>query len=332
LKDITILGIQPIGISLALSIKNSSLEVNKMMAYSENSDLINSAKSLDIFDDVSKDIKKSINESSLIIIDSPLIEIPLIFEAINNSSTVKTVLNLNGSQVKCMDWANEKLDKNINYLGIRPILKTDIPTINDASDLVLEDLNICLMPKTTTDNASIQNIVHLIEKIGATPYFLDVIEHDSYFTAMDKLSDVISAAYINATTAKSSWIEMYKSAGIEFDHQSKNATKDPITNEAECLTLSDPLSYWIDEMIISLTKFKKTLKSENDDLLNYLVNAWEQKAKWESGAMSQTPDSPHLPSAAEAMGNSILGSKLSKRLSGNQDTDKRHSWKYPKQG
>ena len=89
---------------------------------------------------------------------------------------------------------------------------------------------------------------------------------------------------------------------------------------------------WIDEMIISLTKFKKTLKSENDDLLNYLVNAWEQKAKWESGAMSQTPDSPHLPSAAEAMGNSILGSKLSKRLSGNQDADKRHSWKYPKQG
>jgi hypothetical protein len=66
--------------------------------------------------------------------------------------------------------------------------------------------------------------------------------------------------------------------------------------------------------------------------LNYLVESWEQKAKWESGAISQTTDSLYLPSAAEAMGNTILGSKLSKRLTGNQDPDKRQDWKYPKQG
>ena len=83
-------------------------------------------------------------------------------------------------------------------------------------------------------------------------------------------------------------------------------------------------------MIASLNKFKDTLKSENDDLLNYFVHAWEQKAKWESGALSQNLDSPHMPSASEAMGNMILGGKLSKRLSGNDGPSKRKNWQYPK--
>jgi len=330
LQDITILGIQPIGLSLALSIKNSSIKTNNIVAYSENSDLVNSVKSLNLFDDVNKDLQKSLDGSSLVIIDSPLIEIPSLLESISNYPDIKTVLNLNGSQSKCMTWANDILDKSIGYVGIRPILKTEQPDITNISDLLLEDLDICLMPSTSTDKKSIENVIYIIEKIGANPYFLEVSEHDSYFTAMNKLSDVISAAYVNATTTKSSWIEMYKSAGIEFDQLSTNATKDPVTNEAECLTLSDPLIYWIEEMIASLNKFKDTLKSENDDLLNYFVHAWEQKAKWESGALSQNLDSPHMPSASEAMGNMILGGKLSKRLSGNDGPSKRKNWQYPK--
>ena len=333
MQNISILGIQPIGLSLALSIKNSSMKTNRIVAYSENSSSFNEIKSLAIFDDISKDLNKTLQGSNLVIIDSPLIAIPSLLKAIVNTDTDDlTILNLNGSQSRCMAWANEILTEGINYIGLRPILKSDVPTISDVSDLLLEDIEFCIMPSPSANSKSIENIIQLIEKIRSKPYFLDTHEHDSYFVAMDKISDVIAAAYINATTTKSSWIEMYKSAGIEFDDQSKNATKDPIINEAECLTLSDPLIYWIEEIIVSLNKFKETLKSDNDDLLNYLVESWEQKAKWESGAMSQTTDSLYLPSAAEAMGNTILGSKLSKRLTGNQDPDKRQDWKYPKQG
>ena len=333
MQNISILGIQPIGLSLALSIKNSSMKTNRIVAYSENSSSFNEVKSLEIFDDISKDLSKTLQGSNLVIIDSPLIAIPSLLKAISNTNTDDlTILNLNGSQSRCMAWANEILTEGINYIGLRPILKSEVPTISDVSDLLLEDIEFCIMPSPSANSKSIKNIIQLIEKIRSKPYFLDTHEHDSYFVAMNKISDVISAAYINATTTKSSWMEMYKSAGIEFDDQSKNATKDPIINEAECLTLSDPLIYWIEEIIVSLNKFKETLKSDNDDLLNYLVESWEQKAKWESGAISQTTDSLYLPSAAEAMGNTILGSKLSKRLTGNQDPDKRQDWKYPKQG
>lgn len=334
MQNISILGTQPIGLSLALSIKNSSIKTNRIVAYSQNSSSFNEIKSLSIFDDISKDINKTLQGSNLVIIDSPLIEIPSLFDAIarNNSNKDLIILNLNGSQSRCMAWANEILTEDINYIGLRPILKSEIPAINDVSDLLLEDIDFCIMPSPSADSKSVKNIIQLVEKIRSKPYFLDTHEHDSYFVAMDKISDVISAAYINATSTKSSWMEMYKSAGVEFDSQSKNATKDPIINEAECLTLSDPLIYWIDEIIVSLNKFKETLKSENDDLLNYLVESWEQKAKWESDAISQTVNSFHLPSAAEAMGNTILGNKLSKRLTGNQDPDKRQNWKYPKQG
>ena len=123
------MGIQPIGLSLALSIKNSSIKTNNIVAYSENSDLVNSVKSLNLFDDVNKDLQKSLDGSSLVIIDSPLIEIPSLLESISNYPDIKTVLNLNGSQSKCMTWANDILDKSIGYIGIRPILKTEQPDI-----------------------------------------------------------------------------------------------------------------------------------------------------------------------------------------------------------
>ena len=332
MQNISILGIQPIGLSLALSIKISNIKTPHITAYSHNSDLINVAKSLSVFDDVSKDLDKMIINSDLIIIDAPLIEIPHLLEVISNTSNENLiVLNLNNSQTKCMAWAKDFLPESINYIGFRPIIKSEIPDIDGVSHLLLDDINVCIMPSPAADEQSVKNITRLVEKIGSTPYFIDTHEHDSYFTAMDKISDVISAAYINATTSKPSWVEMYKSAGIQFDNQSKNAsTKDPVINEAECLTLSEPLIYWIDEIIGSLMKFKKTLQSENDDLLNYLITSWEQKAKWETGSMTPESNSPHLPSAAEAMGNTILGNKLSKRLTGNHESSNQRNWKYPK--
>jgi hypothetical protein len=124
---------------------------------------------------------------------------------------------------------------------------------------------------------------------------------------------------------------MHKIAGEYFESQSKISSEDPVEAETNCLTLSDPLVYWIDQLILSLHKFRTHLNSDNDDLVDSFVSAWEQRARWEIGAIGKEPAGPRLPSAGETMASSFLGDKLAKRLIYLEDKEKRESWKYPKQ-
>ena len=83
-------------------------------------------------------------------------------------------------------------------------------------------------------------------------------------------------------------------------------------------------------MILSLHKFRTYLNEDNDDLVDSFVSAWEQRAKWEIGALGKEQSGPRLPSAGETMATSFLGDKLAKRLIYLEDKEKRASWKYPR--
>ena len=186
------------------------------------------------------------------------------------------------------------------------------------------------MPTKKADAQAIKTVVSMVEAIGAVPYFLDPIEHDSYSAAVDVLPMVISAAFVNTTAGSDSWKEMYKTASRAFDQQSMASSDDPIDAETQCLTVSQPLIHWIDQMIHSMNKIRSQLSEDSDDLIESFITAWEQRARWETGAIGDDDSRPTLPTAGESMASVLLGDKLAKRFTKLGDADKRSSWKYPR--
>ena len=119
-------------------------------------------------------------------------------------------------------------------------------------------------------------------------------------------------------------------AGVIFDKQSLLSSDDPVDAEPKCLTVSDPLVHWIDQMILSLHRFRTQLNEDSDDLVESFITAWEQRARWEADAIVTEAEGPRLPSSGESMASTLLGDRLARRLTNLGDADKRASWKYPR--
>ena len=132
--------------------------------------------------------------------------------------------------------------------------------------------------------------------------------------------------------------EMHLLASNEFYDVSRLASYDPQDVATACRATGDLLVYWIDEMIDQLNSFKELVGSkgedeseseEDDGLVDAFIDAWEQRAKWAMGAVSDTPAGPRAISATESMTRMFVGSKAAARIARkDRNEDKLAPWKY----
>jgi hypothetical protein len=81
---------------------------------------------------------------------------------------------------------------------------------------------------------------------------------------------------------------------------------------------------------MSLHKIRQELDAGSDELLESFINAWEQRARWETDSIKTESSSVELPSAGMSMTSALLGDKLAQRLTRLGDEEKRSSWRYPR--
>ena len=331
LERIAIVGLGPIGTSIGLALKGVGLKNTEVIGQCSDRDILSIIKKINAFDDVVSGLDEALEGAQLIVIDSPVSETRDILQSMSPYVSDDAVVTDTGnSKVRCSVWAEEFLPDTVAYIGGRPIVKNYDLKLESSSGQLFKDNYYCIMPSEKADEQAIKTVVSMVEAIGAIPYFLDPVEHDSYSAAVDVLPMVISAAFVNTTAGSASWKEMYKTASGAFDQQSMPSSDDPIDAETQCLTVSQPLIHWIDQMILSMHKIRSQLSEDSDDLIESFITAWEQRARWETGAIGDDDSRPALPTAGESMASVLLGDKLAKRFTKLGDADKRSSWKYPR--
>ncbi len=331
LERIAVVGTGPIGTSIGLALKSVGLKNTEVIGQCSDRDSLSIIKKINAFDDIVSGLDEALEGAQLVVIDSSVSETRDILQSMSpHISDGAVVTDTGNSKVRCAVWAEEFLPDSVDYIGGRPIIKNFDMRLENSSGQLFKDNNYCIMPTKKADAQAIKTVVSMVEAIGAVPYFLDPIEHDSYSAAVDVLPMVISAAFVNTTAGSDSWKEMYKTASRAFDQQSMPSSDDPIDAETQCLTVSQPLIHWIDQMILSMHKIRSQLSEDSDDLIESFITAWEQRARWETGAIGDDDSRPTLPTAGESMASVLLGDKLAKRFTKLGDADKRSSWKYPR--
>ena len=321
----------PLGASLGLALKNIRLKNTEVVAHCLNRNIRSEINKMSVFDSVESSLQKSVDGAQLVVIDSPINESRDLFELLGSFVPEGSVVtDMRSSKKRSAAWAEEFLPSSVSYVGGRPIIKRAINHLNDSSVDLFEGVNYCVIPSKTADDQATKTVVGLVESVGSKPYFLDVDEHDSYSAAMDNLPHLISTAFVNATTSSDSWREMHKSAGNLFDIQSSLSSNDPIDTEVDSLTMSEPLIYWVDQMILSLHKLRTELHDDSENFLESFIQAWEQRARWEAGVIDKNPSIEDMPSAAESMASAFLGDKLARRVTNMGDSDKKDAWRYPR--
>ena len=331
MERITIIGMGIIGASLGLALKKARLTDTEVVGYVSNRNVSSIVKELDAFDKLESQLEKAALGAQLVIIDANIADTKYFLESLGAHLRDGSVVTDTGTAKKRISaWAEEFLPTGISYIASRPILRDSGDDIKSSRSDLFAGKQYCIIPAATASEQAVKTIVGLAESLDAKPYFLDQAEHDSYTAAMDYLPAVLSNAFVNATTGSTSWKEMYKTSGKLFDTQSSLSSKDPVDTEIEYLAISDPLVYWIDQVILSLQSLKTDLSEGNDHLVESLITAWEERARWESGEVERDTQGVKLPGAGESMASALLGDKLARRMTQLGSPEKKDRWRYPR--
>jgi hypothetical protein len=173
----------------------------------------------------------------------------------------------------------------------------------------------------------------VIEDVGASPFFMDVDEHDSFSAAVNGLPVVVSAALLSVASTSPSWREISRFVGSDFQAMTQMASQDPALSHATAVTNPDMMAHWIDQLISVLRAMRQGITNEetrydtNSPLADAFVNAWEQRLRLENGIEPGRPAENPLPTAGESMMNLFFG-RMGSRLANRSKEAKKDPTKY----
>jgi len=329
MTKIAILGINPIGMCIALSLKKNHKNEFHITAAGAEPGNLKLAKKIGAVDATENSARKCVTGAEIIILDAPLHYTKDLLENLSTHfDSGATITDTGPLKQPIIKWANQFLPSSVNFVAGRPVSKTNLWSIKDSSAEAISGSPYCIVTDKHTPPEGIQTLTWLVKQCGSQPYFLDSAEHDSYSSAMAFLPNVISSALIIAASRSRAWPEMSKLSTPEFNAMTQLADKDPEENSLAAELNPEDTIHWIDEMITSLYDFRKQFVDDKDKLFESFITAWEQRAKWEAGTLH--PDDKQttsLPDAKETMAEMMVGTYMMDRY--RKMTDKsRKNWKY----
>ena len=329
MERITIMGMGPIGVSIGLALKQAELENVEIVGFDRDRRSLSQADKMGAFDGATGVYRKAVDHAQLIILDNPWSETKTILEAIGPLVEEGCVItDTRATKSDSLKVAMDILPSAIGFVGGHPVTKKPADSLDDASPSLVSGIDYCVVPAGSASHEAVKTVVGMVETIGAIPFFLDPEEHDTYVAAVTDLPTLLSYALVNATTASASWRDMARLASQEFNAGSHLASQDPQNAAADSRANKDALVHWIDQIIAELYSYRNDLAEKGETLEDSFVQAWQNRAKWIAGAVTEV-EAPEIPSASESLAGWFMGRRLWDRQKRILDSNKRDPWEYP---
>ncbi len=313
---ITIIGLGLIGGSLGLALKAAKLKNVEVVGVDISWDVVNAAKRRGAVDFTERDISRAVRDASLVVVATPIMAFPQVFEAIApDLKDGSVVTDVGSTKTQVMQWAQEKLPAGVNFVGGHPMAGKEAGGFDAASATLFQGTTYCVLPSPTASKGAVELVSGLATTVGATPYFVDTAEHDMLVAGVSHLPLVLSAALVNATAASPSWDEMGKLASSGFRDTSRLASSDQELAKGITLTNQAGLLHWIDAYLTVLLDWRKALTEDPERLLANLDKARQARDRWAAGqSQRQAPEAAPIPTAGEQMAEMFMGSRLAQAL------------------
>ncbi|MCY4583514.1 MAG: hypothetical protein OXE50_12085, partial [Chloroflexi bacterium] len=88
----------------------------------------------------------------------------------------------------------------------------------EGAEAPFEGTDYAIVPGPTASSEAIEAVIGLARSIGASPFFLDAVEHDSFVIATEYLPCIASAAAVDAASMSPAWRDARRLQGDVFAH------------------------------------------------------------------------------------------------------------------
>jgi prephenate dehydrogenase len=324
-QTITIVGMDRIGVSIALALRASELDLRLIGhdIYHERAQM--AQKQMQAIDKAEWNLVNAVRTADLII---------LVISATDQEETLRVigselkeqavVLDMSPLKQRGVEWAREYMTQG-HYVGVQPILSVahlvDGRTgPESASADLFRDSLFCLMPGPYVASAAVETAVNFGKLLGAAPYFFDPAEYDNLMQSVETLPGLLAAALFHSVQSRAGWSDIRRFAGRSFALGTL-----PMGDAAETthLALNDKLATltWLNQTVETLQQIQQWVYDEDAEALTVFIKGLnEQRQTWleERGENNwQAENKPKMPPTS-GFTEQLLGSLFGRRARGEQ--------------
>ena len=307
----TIIGLGLIGGSLGLALKAAPLHDLEIIGVDHEGAARKNAEKRGAVDRTETNLRRSVQDSGLVVIATPLLTIPDILREIAPAlGQGAAVTDVASTKTDVLRWAGEILTPNISFVGGHPMAgKTERGIMNAAADL-FQGRPYAIVPHARAANNAVQSVVGMAEAIGAKKRFMTADEHDYYVAAVSHLPIAVSTALFTLLRDSDGWADFGKMAGPAYYDLTRLASGDPRMSTDIMITNRERIQYWIDRFILELERMRQVLDESEETIMEEFEEAEHNRARFQIGAdLQNEPNLGPLPTAT-GLGSILMGERL----------------------
>jgi prephenate dehydrogenase len=312
--DIFFIGLDQIGASIGMALATSELEVRRT-GYDPDDKLARSAHQHGAVDQLVSRPAKACEIADVVILGTPSSDVRDHLESMGKRLKAGAlVLDTSPFKAHHTAWASELLPEGRHYIGGMPILGPEA-LFSEApdpgaprADLFQGGLLAMVVPPKTSEEA-VTLALRLASAIGATPFFLDPLEHDAVIATVQGLPYLMAAALMQMATRARNWREIQRIAGRFFANATRTDLSPSTKTQADILHLNrDVVIIKLDEFTDELMRLRDLIAKEDHQALDeYLGEAAKARDSWLAVRRSGDWAGQDLPPTERVEKPSLLG-------------------------
>jgi prephenate dehydrogenase len=281
MAQITILGLDTLGISLGLALRRTA-QPPAVVGVDKDGANARRAQQLGAVDRTEGWISSAVKNAALVILNEPFSRQHDVLEAIGASLPQGCVIASTASPiVPLLVWSDQYLPEGISFVAAHPILNPGQSVAEPNADL-FKQAQVCIVPSSKANAMAMDLVSSLATAVGAQPFYLDAAEHDGLVTAVEGLAGLVGTLLMSAAAEASSWRDMRRLAGTAFAQATTTAQADPADQQAALRANRENLARWL---LIYQTKLEDAraalLAEEDEPLIGLLTHAHQARDQWQ---------------------------------------------------
>ena len=319
MAKLAIIGTGLIGTSLALGLKQANVKDLELVGTDSQSSARGGAAKTKAFNRVENNLASSVRDANIVVLATPVMAMKDVMQAIAGELSEGCVVTDVGSSKKVvLEWAEQYLPRNVEFVGGHPMAGRETPGPENADASLFVGKVYCVIPGSRATQRAVSEVTALVDAVGARPFFIGVDEHDSFVAAASHLPFLLSVALIGCTSKSANWSDIAPLAASGFEGSTRLASGDPVMHRDICLSNPEPIVAWIDAFIRELHDMRQLLGGESPPdsaaVEDVFQKAFVSRELWRAGELDrgdkarQTGD--EMPGFAETMGDAFFGRKM----------------------
>jgi prephenate dehydrogenase len=278
---VTIIGLGLIGGSIGLALRQGKKPGWEIVGYSRRQETIANALSSGAIERGETNLKDAVKQAELVIIATPVLTVKEIFSEIApHLPSACIVTDTASAKVQVMKWAEEILPPAVDFIGGHPMAGKETYGIQAAEAELFRGCTYCLTSSENASPKSIDTVIDMVKKLGATPFFIDAQEHDNLVAGVSHLPMLLSTALVSLTTKNPSWSTMSKLAASGYYDLTRLASGNPEVNAHICLSNREAIINWIDKFSQELERYRQLVVRGDKRLEQALTEANKARQEW----------------------------------------------------